>query len=288
MANSDYTFSQVVNGTGSFSQAGDTGYSAGVATLQSYLKQIGYTITDTNGRFQSTTLSAVKKFQYELGISDDGVAGQKTCVRLNKVHSSEYFNTYGKPITSAQWGTANILAGNFNDVDLMARIILAESGYKNTTDEKGVAIVIKNRSVNSSSTYWASSSSYPKASIYARVIGKSSQYSSANAGNTTAQTPRRGVYGTESDGFIDPAWKAAVDLAKDIVNGTKISVTGYKVNGTTVSSTTMSIDTSNNKDYLNQTAWSLYKSNYDAGKVVSSIQPLTFSSSSGSNVIYKI
>lgn len=259
-----------------------------MVTLQTYLKQVGYTITDASGRFQSTTLSAVKGFQYELGISNDGVAGQNTCIRLNAVHASEYFNTYGKPITSAQWGQANILKGNFNDVDLMARIILAESGYKNTTDEKGVAIVIKNRSVNSNSAYWASSADYPNASIYARVIGKASQYASANAGNETAQAPRRGIYGYEADGFIDPGWKEAVDLAKNIVNGIIISVSAYKVDGTDISSTMMTINTTNNKNYLNQTAWSKYVSNYNAGKVDSTVQPLTFSSTSGSNVIYKV
>lgn len=67
-----------------------------------------------------------------------------------------------------------------------------------------------------------------------------------------------------------------------------ISVSAYKVDGTDISSTMMTINTTNNKNYLNQTAWSKYVSNYNAGKVDSTVQPLTFSSTSGSNVIYKV
>ena len=86
MSNSDYTFMQVVEGNGSFSQKGDTGVSQGVKTLQTYLKEIGYTISDASGRFQSSTKKAVEGFQYELGITQDGVAGSGTCLRLNTVH----------------------------------------------------------------------------------------------------------------------------------------------------------------------------------------------------------
>lgn len=288
MSNSEYTFMQVVDGKGgSFSQKGDTGVSEGVKTLQTYLKEIGYTISDASGRFQSSTKKAVEGFQYELGITQDGIAGQGTCLRLNTVHSSKYFNKYGKPLSTSQWGQSKILAGNFNDTDLLARIILAESGYENLDDEKGVAIVIKNRSVNSSSRYWETPEKYPKASIYARVIGKSSQYATANSSNAIARVPRRGYHGKQADGFIDPAWKKAVSLAGHIIDGTKISVTAYKVDGLSISSQTKTINTTDNKQYLNQTAWSLYKSYYDSGDVVASVQPLTFLTTTKSNFIYK-
>ena len=52
-------------------------------------------------------------------------------MRLNTVRTSEYFNKYGKPKASSEWGRFNILAGNYEDVDLLARIIMAESGYGN-------------------------------------------------------------------------------------------------------------------------------------------------------------
>ncbi len=76
MANSDYTFRDVVLGTGSFSMEGDTGYSNGVNTLQQYLRRIGYTIRDSSGRFQSGTRNAVIGFQNEMGITANGIAGQ--------------------------------------------------------------------------------------------------------------------------------------------------------------------------------------------------------------------
>lgn len=48
MANSSYTFAQVVSGTGFFSKSQDTGYAVGVRDLQTYLRNIGYTISDAN------------------------------------------------------------------------------------------------------------------------------------------------------------------------------------------------------------------------------------------------
>lgn len=287
MANSDYSFTQVVNGTGYFGQKQDTGFSQGVKDLQTYLKNIGYTIGDTSGRFQADTVAAVKGFQSELGITADGVAGQKTCVRLNAVRNSKYYTSYGKPIKNTAWGRTNILAGKFDDVDLLARIILAESGYKNFSDQSGVAMVLKNRSANSSSMYWETAANYPKASIYARVVGKSGQYGTIKEGTTNAQTPKRGFYGGEKEGFIDPGWKKAVDLAIAIVDGTKISVTGNKVSGKTVSAQTMTVDTVSNPKYLNQVAWSMYAAWCDKAKVDTSVQPLTFSKSTGANVICK-
>lgn len=287
MANLDYSFTDVVNGTGYFSRSQDTGFSQGVKDLQTYLKRIGYTIGDTSGRYQDDTEAAVEKFQGELAITVDGTAGPKTCVRLNAVRNSKYYTTYGKPITNSQWGRTKVLAGNFDDIDLLARIILAESGYKNIDDQKGVAIVLKNRSVNSNSMYWESESSYPNASIYARVVGKSGQYGTVDAGTTDAQTPKRGYYGGEDEDFIDPGWKNAVDLATAIVEGTVISVSAYKLSGKTVTQTKMTINTTSHKKYLNQIAWSSYTSWCDKGTVDTTVQPLTFKSTAGANVICK-
>lgn len=223
----------------------------------------------------------------ELAIGVDGSAGPKTCVRLNAARNSEYYTTYGKPLSNSQWGRTKILAGNIEDVDLLARIILAESGYKNIDDQKGVAIVLKNRSVNSSSKYWESASLYPQASIYARVVGKDGHYGTVDVGTTDAQTPMRGYYGGEEEGFVDPGWKNAVDLAKAIVNGTTISVSAYKVSGKTVTSTKMTINTTSHKKYLNQIAWDQYVSWYNKGTIDTTVQPLTFKSTSGANVICK-
>ena len=172
--------------------------------------------------------------------------------------------------------------------DLLSRIILAEGGYSNIEQEKGVALVIKNRADSNNLAYMASEDTYPNASIYARVVGKSGQYSTADAGTKTAQEPRRGVNGNQENGFIDPAWKEAVNLATNIVNNTKISVTGYKVNGIKISTQKLTVNTTDNKSYLNQKLFSAYKKDYEAGDVSSAVQPLAFSTDTSSDVIYKM
>lgn len=284
MANSDYTYNQVLGGTGSFNKAGDTKFSQGVSDMQTYLKKIGYTITDTAGRFtgttQGTTYAAVYEFQRELGISQDGDAGKNTLVRLDAVRTSTYYTDYGARLEDSAWGRANILAGKFGDVDLLARIIYGEH-TSNTDDQKGVAIVIKQRSQISG--YYDTTS---KASMWARVVGMAGQYGTAAVGYTNSQKPTRG-YAGQSPTYVDPGWKNAVDRAKDLVNGTAISVTGYAVNGKTVSSTRVNLSSSNSTKYLNQVAWSAYTNWVDTGHIDTSIQPVTFSSSSGGNVLCK-
>lgn len=286
-SNADYTFQQVMNGIGSYNEAGNTGFwSEGVEQMQEYLTEIGYIIEDTFGFFLSNTTEAVKKFQYGCGIRVDGDAGRDTCTRLFAVHSSEYFKKYGWPLTDSQWGIDNILAGKFNNVDLLARIIIAESGYHNLEDEKGVALVLKNRVDN---PLYHASSDYTKASVYAKVVANG-EYTTAKAGDVTAQAPMRGYGGNDTNGYIGPAWKAAVDLAQNIVNGDEISVTGYEVKGVDImNSSTMTVNTTKNKQYLNQQSWETYKKTYKDKNVSAAVQPLTFSTSNevSSNVIFK-
>lgn len=243
--------------------------------------------------FLEETADAVRQFQHDCGIREDGDAGQETCKRLYVVHSSEYFKDYGWPLDNSQWGPANILAGKFNNVDLLARIILAESGYDNTEDEKGVALVLKNRVDNPS--YQEPSSAYPHASVYARVVGKANQYTTANAGNEKAQCPRRGYKASQADGYVNQAWKKAVDLAKEIVRGTQISVTGYIVHEEEkdgkkvldIGPSTLTVNTASDKEYLNQKKWSSFETDYWKGNVFAAVKPLAFSTSKNSNVIYK-
>lgn len=284
MANSSYTFSQVVNGTGYFNQAQDTGFSQGVKDLQTYLKSIGFTITDASGRFQSTTKTAVEDFQYQMGVTVDGDAGPGTCKRLNIVRNSIYFNKYGKPITNAQWGTANIRAGKFNDIDLLARIILAESGYTNWQDQNGVALVIKNRSKTPG--YHASGS----ASIWARVVGMVdpdgiAMYDSAIAGNEIAQSPRRGWLGTEANGYIDPGWRHAVEVAEKLAKDVLFTAMGWLVEGLTI--TTKQVIVSNQ---LNQGPWSAYRSYYNKGMIKDDVSVIAFmeKTSEAGNVVFTI
>ena len=175
MSNASYTYAQVKSGTGSFKYESPIVYSSGVLTLQQRLNAIGYDLTE-DGKFGSGTKTAVTNFQEECNLSADGVAGKNTLTQLDKIYQSSYFTNYGKPISTSEWGRSNILAGNIEDIDLLARIIWGEE--RSITDAQiAVAKVIKNRSTTSG--YYASSTSYPNASIWARVVGKASQYATA-------------------------------------------------------------------------------------------------------------
>ena len=276
MSNASYSYSEVKSGKGSYKYESPTVYSAGVLTLQKRLNAIGYNLSE-DGKFGSGTKTAVQNFQTECNLSSDGVAGKNTLTQLDKIYQSSYFTNYGKPISSSEWGTSNILAGKFNDIDLLARIIWGEE--RGITDAQvAVAKVIKNRSTTSG--YYASSTTYPNASIWARVVGKTSQYSTASS--STCCTPVRGD-SSRSDG-INIYWKKAVDLANSLTSGSTLSVPkGYTVDSSgNVSSSKTTAVTSQ----LNQTAASLFKKNLNAGKVKGT--SVTYKSTLTGNVFYTI
>ena len=275
MANSDYTYSQVLNGTGSFSVAGDTGYSAGVSTMQSYLRNIGYTITDTAGRFQSSTLAAVKAFQAEWGITQSGTANQSTIQRLDASRRSTYYTVYGKPLTGMN--ATKILQGSYDDIDLLARIIYAESGYlaegtELENDLKGIARVLRARyqDVQEGGTnYCVSASKYPNASAWARIIAYPNQYDTCDSDN--AMKPKRG-YTASLSTVVDPRWKKAVDLAEMIYDEYWPQVYGYLVEGETILDSLCAAT-----DQMNQIGWDIYVSWKDTNHIDPSVDVITFS-----------
>lgn len=285
MANSDYSWSDVLAGNGTLSINGGLAYSSGVLSLQTYLHNIGYNITP-DGQFGNGTDTAVKQFQNELGITEDGIVGVGTATRLNTVRSSQYYTVYGKRLTTSQWGQSNILVGNFTDTNLLSRIIFAED--MNSLDaQKGIAIVIKKRKNSNSSLYMESSSSYPNASAWARVIGKSGAYSTANSGNANARTPRRGLRGYYSDGYVDPYWKHACDTAISLVNGSSFSATGKKIVGTTITNTNVTVSSGTSDAYYYQCNFTAYTSWYNSGLIDTSVVPIAFTSQGGTTVICK-
>ena len=282
MENSSYTYTQVLNGTGKFQMETNGAYSGGVKILQQRLNSIGYDIS-ADGYFGSGTEKAVKAFQTECSLVPvDGIAGKGTLTKLEQVRVSKYFNTYGYPLTSTDWGRDNILNGNFDDIDLLARVIYAEN-TSDQDDQKGVAIVIRNRkNAGESGGYMEKSSAFPDASVWARVVAKHTgsagvQYGTTNASCKNAYAPQRGYTGDDdnSDGVAD-AWANAVDLATKLKNGTTITVRGYKVNGLTVDTSTL-VSVTNQKNQISSTH---YKNKYNAGDkfsgtVISTAKTLT-------------
>ena len=282
MANSSYTYTQVLNGTGKFQMETNGAYSGGVKILQQRLNSIGYDIS-ADGYFGSGTEKAVKAFQTECSLVPvDGIACKGTLTKLEQVRVSKYFNTYGYPLTSTDWGRDNILNGNFDDIDLLARVIYAEN-TSDQDDQKGVAIVIRNRkNAGESGGYMEKSSAFPDASVWSRVVAKHTgsagvQYGTTNASCKNAYAPQRGYTGDDdnSDGVAD-AWANAVDLATKLKNGTTITVRGYKVNGLTVDTSTL-VSVTNQKNQISSTH---YKNKYNAGDkfsgtVISTAKTLT-------------
>ena len=281
MANKDYTFDQVVNGTGYFSKSQDNGYSAGVKTLQDYLGEIGYTITDNEGRFGDSTENAVEDFQYELALGQDGSAGPDTCLRLNAVHSSMYDKTFGHPLETNQWGN-NVIDNYINTtqiIDAVIRVIYAEGGRDNTEDAKGIALVLRNRYDNGADDWKA-------------VL--TSGYSTTSASNENARKPRRGYGGYAAQGYVSPAWKNAVDLTIAIHSHAEVSYTGYIITGITpgsnpqISSSRKTITSHDNKNSINQKAFYAFESDVSEGDVDTAVTPLTATRDESCNVIYRM
>jgi lysozyme family protein len=66
---------------------GDKG--VGVMLLQGILHKLGYDISDVDGNFGSETTAAVKAFQSDMDLEDDGVVGKNTAnAIINELWSS--------------------------------------------------------------------------------------------------------------------------------------------------------------------------------------------------------
>lgn len=66
---------------------GDKG--VGVMLLQGILHKLGYDITDVDGNFGSETSAAVKAFQSDMDLEEDGVVGKNTAnAIINELWSS--------------------------------------------------------------------------------------------------------------------------------------------------------------------------------------------------------
>ncbi len=196
---------------------------------------------------------------------------------------------YGKPITASQWGSENILAGHFDDIDLLARVIIGECSYNHLNDQKLTAIVIVNRSADPDAV--CSEEEYPDASLFARVIACPDAYPKTLSDKCTdAMTPARGYHATEAERYVNPGWKNAVELARQITEDVEIITTAYIINGTEVTSRTQSVSSWRNRKYINQQSWGTYVNNYNGGHVSSVVPPLAASTDNymDENVIFRL
>lgn len=105
-----------------------------VKQIQTKLKRWGYYNGNIDGIYGSQTLAAVKYFQRKNGLNVDGIAGPKTLAAMGITNSSN---------------STSSSASNSNDVNLLARLIYAESRGEPYTGQVAVGAVVLNRVKNS-------------------------------------------------------------------------------------------------------------------------------------------
>lgn len=105
-----------------------------VIQIQTKLKRWGYYFGSVDGIHGTKTVEAVKYFQRKNGLSVDGIAGPKTLAAMG--------------INSSSNNTAS--STNSNDINLLARIIYAESRGEPYSGQVAVGAVVLNRVRNSS------------------------------------------------------------------------------------------------------------------------------------------
>lgn len=100
-----------------------------VKTLQKKLKELGYYNDSVDGIYGKNTQTAVKKFQKNVGISSDGIAGPTTLLYLGLGGTTSTNNT--------TYSNA--------DVELLAKVISAEARGESYEGQVAVGAVILNR-----------------------------------------------------------------------------------------------------------------------------------------------
>lgn len=225
MANSAYSYADILAGRGSWKYESPASDSTGVEQMQRELNSIGYAC-GVDGYFGRETERAVTDFQRNIrGLSVDSIVGTNTLKVLNSVKGVKYFNDHGKPIPASDWTVAKIKG--YTPRNVLSRVIYAED-TGNTLGQQGVACVIKNRA--GTTTYRDTSVSNP----YVGVVVKTDQYSTVDGINDeNACVPMRGDF--NATGYINALWRSAVDLAEKVVNGQSIPYpTGNAVSGKAV------------------------------------------------------
>ena len=116
------------------SKYGSTG--SEVTQIQTKLKRWGYYSGSIDGIYGSQTLAAVKWFQSKNGLTVDGIAGKQTL---------EAMGIYTSSTTTSTSTTTNT-----NDLNLLSRIIYAESRGEPYSGQVAVGAVVLNRVKSSS------------------------------------------------------------------------------------------------------------------------------------------
>lgn len=223
------TWAQVKNGSAVYKkESSGTAVCEGVKTLQRYLIDIGWgraavlgTSSDltVDGNFGTKTEKAVKNFQYECGLSEDGVVGSQTAGKLDAAHSDANFTTKKfHPLSESEWSYAG-LPSWVDDISLCARLICAEhsrNGYP-TGDEDaraGIAKVLRNRK-NSSNRF----NEVGGLKTFKAIIFGTGQFNPAT-GEASSRKMARFVWRGAGNNI---PWQQAITYATKLVNGQSIA-----------------------------------------------------------------
>lgn len=105
-----------------------------VRSIQKKLKELGYYTGTVDGIYGSATKRAVKAFQKNCGLTEDGIAGPKTLLYLG----------LGSGSSSSSGGYSS------SDMYLLAKVIEAEARGESYTGQVAVGAVVLNRVKSSS------------------------------------------------------------------------------------------------------------------------------------------
>lgn len=223
------TWSEVLAGQATYRrESSNSAVCEGVKTLQQYLIDIGWgraavlgTTTDltVDGNFGAKTETAVKNFQYECELDQDGIVGSQTASKLNSAHTNSYFTTLAyQPVANSEWSYSN-LPSRITNVSLCARIICAEHTYNSDSSgdrnaRAGVAKVLRNRK-NSSVNF----NEVNGEKTYKAIIFGTNQFDPA----TGATASKKMAYFVKRGASNGIPWQQAIEFATSLVNGATIN-----------------------------------------------------------------
>lgn len=215
MANADYTYDQVKNGTGYFRQ--ESGMSFSVRRLQAKLKRCGFLTDTADGIYGAKTTAAVKLLQSEAGLTTDGLAGQKTLMALDAYDNEPTDELYGRELTHSELINSYT---TMDTIEALARCIYGED-TRYSDGQSAVAEEIYNRKTG---TQYGFGSYCPsgKSRTWKAVVFSPSQYAvlSSSSTNDTLNSRRPNQYSAE--------WANCIALAKQLTNGGHPSILGSR------------------------------------------------------------
>lgn len=225
------SWSEVLAGNGTYrKESSGSAVCEGVKTLQRYLIAIGWgraavlgTSSDltVDGNFGSKTETAVKNFQYECELSQDGIVGVQTATKLNSYHNDPNFTAKKyHPLSDSEW-SYNGLPSWVDEISLCAHLICAEHSRNDSTNaaghedaRAGIAKVLRNR--KNSPLHFNEVNGKAE---YKSIIFASGQFNPATGSFSSRKMARFARRGTSNS----IPWQQAIKYASQLVNNQAIT-----------------------------------------------------------------